>query len=70
MSDFYRWFVDPATPTQADVDALEQRDAASREAAQRQAAVAAWRQRHPEATCSDAVAWELIAFARMVGREL
>ena len=32
--------------------------------------IAAWRERHPEATCSDDAAWRLIWMAISVGREM
>ena len=68
-SDFYRWFTDPSTPTEAEVVAQMERDTRRRGKAARQAAIADWRQRYPEAPCSDATVWALIQLARAVGKD-
>ena len=69
MTDFYRWFVDPATPTEAEVTAKMDQATKSRGAAERQAAIAEWRAADPTRTCSEAAAWALMQMAKSVGRK-
>src|SRR5262245_7687683 len=67
-NDFYAWFVNPETPTEADKKA-EQIARSRRQTAERQAAlVADFKQRHPTATASARVLAELAQLEQLYGR--
>lgn len=55
-------------PRQAEVDAAIRKAAAHQEAVARAALVAAWRQRHPWATCRDEIAYYLADLERTWSR--
>jgi hypothetical protein len=55
--------------TVAETDAAVRKEAEAALEAERRARIAAWRQRHPEATCRDVVAAELAWLEEAFGRQ-